>query len=171
MTKIPFENSEILQQAKVTIDGVDYPITPAQMKVVQHYLSAEELNNLQDNIENDKEDKLTSINYTITDMPAHTSGTNSYILKKISKIIILNIRDLFINSISSNIWVEIGYIPSDIKPSVAVGTAAIITDASTGNIKGIGRVIVENTGRITVKSDVAISTLTNISNIMLVWEV
>lgn len=34
MTKIPFENSEILQQAKVTIDGVDYPVTPAQMKAV-----------------------------------------------------------------------------------------------------------------------------------------
>ena len=51
MTKIPFENSEILQQAKVTIDGVDYPVTPAQMKAVQHYLSAEELNVLQDNIE------------------------------------------------------------------------------------------------------------------------
>lgn len=51
MTKIPFENSEILQQAKVTIDGVDYPVTPAQMKAVQHYLSAEELNNMQSNIE------------------------------------------------------------------------------------------------------------------------
>lgn len=53
MTKIPFENSEILQQAKVTIDGVDYPVTPAQIKAVQHYLSAEELNALQDNIESD----------------------------------------------------------------------------------------------------------------------
>lgn len=51
MTKIPFENSEILQQAKVTIDGVDYPVTPAQMKAVQHYLSTEELNEMQSNIE------------------------------------------------------------------------------------------------------------------------
>lgn len=51
MTKIPFEDSEILQQAKVTIDGVDYPVTPTQMKAVQHYLSAEKLNALQNNIE------------------------------------------------------------------------------------------------------------------------
>lgn len=70
MTKMPFENSEILQQAKVTIDGVDYPVTPAQMKAVQHYLSAEELNALQDNIESDlntkanKTDIIKTATYT-----------------------------------------------------------------------------------------------------------
>ena len=64
MTKILFENSEILQQAKVTIDGVDYPVTPAQMKAVQHYLSAEELNELQDNIENAINEVDNKFNYS-----------------------------------------------------------------------------------------------------------
>lgn len=52
MEKINFENASIITPAKVTINGTDYEVTPAQLTTVQNYLSAETLNGMQTNIEN-----------------------------------------------------------------------------------------------------------------------
>ena len=52
MDKITFENASVVTPAKVTIDGTDYNVTPAQLSTVQKYLSAENLNLMQDNIDN-----------------------------------------------------------------------------------------------------------------------
>ena len=51
MKKINFENAEIINPAKVTIEGIDYEVTPAQLTVIEEYLSAETLNEMQSNIE------------------------------------------------------------------------------------------------------------------------
>ena len=51
MEKINFENAEIINPAKVTIEGIDYEVTPAQLTVIEKYLSAETLNKMQSNIE------------------------------------------------------------------------------------------------------------------------
>src|SRR5574343_553973 len=51
MTKINFENADILQPAKVTVNGTDYTVTPAVISEVDNYLSPETLNALQDNME------------------------------------------------------------------------------------------------------------------------
>lgn len=51
MKKIKFENAEIIKPAKVNIDGIEYEVTPAQLTVIENYLSAETLNQMQDNME------------------------------------------------------------------------------------------------------------------------
>ena len=51
MKKIEFQNAEIINPAKVTIEGIDYEVTPAQLTVIEKYLSAETLNEIQDNME------------------------------------------------------------------------------------------------------------------------
>lgn len=58
MEKINFENASIITPAKVTINGTDYEVTPAQLTIVQNYLSAETLNDMQDNIEDEIEGEV-----------------------------------------------------------------------------------------------------------------
>lgn len=50
MNKIPFENGTIVTPAKVTINEVEYEVTPAEY-TGETPLSAENLNQMQDNVE------------------------------------------------------------------------------------------------------------------------
>lgn len=114
MTKIPFENSEILQQAKVTIDGVDYPVTPAQMKAVQHYLSAEELNNMQDNIESAINGTTAITKTQATVLNDYFSSIDVNVIQKIGKIVFLNFRGFLQKTVPNNEpFLDIGYRPTE----------------------------------------------------------
>ena len=67
MKKINFEDGTKVSNAKVTIDGVDYPVTPARYTGATP-LSAYVMNKLQDNIENTIDQKADSSNvYTKTE--------------------------------------------------------------------------------------------------------
>lgn len=81
MKKIQFENGTKVSGAKVTIDGVDYPVTPARYTGATP-LSAYVMNKLQDNIDN----ALDNIETEVTNAVEKTGDTmtGALTLKKTS---------------------------------------------------------------------------------------
>jgi len=79
MKRIIFENAEIVTPAKVTVSGTDYNITPAVYTEVDKYLSAEALEELQDNTE-DEVDRLDENCGTGTD---NYSSSSTYSINDI----------------------------------------------------------------------------------------
>lgn len=75
MNKIEFENASVVTPAKVTINGTDYEVTPAQLTTVENYLSAETLNDMQDNIEDAINGVVESGNNTNGSWVKYSDGT------------------------------------------------------------------------------------------------
>ena len=95
MDKINFQNASIITPAKVTIDGTDYNVTPAQLSVVQNYLSAETLNQLQTNIDEGKIDK--TIEYSSAGINANELTSTGFYYANASSTNIPSQNGYFIN--------------------------------------------------------------------------
>lgn len=144
-------------------------------------LSAENLNQLQDNVEEaiptlDSQVSTTSTNgvenqaitnyvnsksaitsYTYT--PTYTQYSPVYKLEKIGNQVILNINSTYLASISANTWTDLGSIPSSIVPSVAITSCCVYADGSQGRIQGYGRAELQTNGTIRVKGSTSVSGL------------
>lgn len=98
------------------------------------------------------------ISYTITDTPSHSGGTNAYLLKKQLNVVSLNVDAIWVNSITTS-WLNIGTIPSAIRPSATVSCTATYANGNTGAITGFGKIQVQSDGTIRIRSNSALSSL------------
>lgn len=106
--------------------------------------------------------------YTISNLPEHSAGTNNFKLTKIGKIIILNVDVLWVNSTAKDTWISLGNIPSEICPSSNISNATTISRGDTGAVIGYGKVIVEVNGNLKVKVNTDCSNLSSF-NFELIW--
>lgn len=121
---------------------------------------------------NDKgnEYKISSVvtDYEISDLPNHSGGTNSYMLKKSDNIITLNVDNIWVNSITGGEWTKLGIIPEEIRPEVAIQVAAVASRGDTGAVITYGKLGITADGIIQCKMNSGYNTLTAIS-FSIVW--
>lgn len=98
--------------------------------------------------------------YNLTNLPAHSGGTNTYQLNKLNKLVILNVDVIWFDNISANAWLDLGQIPTELYPSKEITSNCAIVNGGNGNVVGNGRIIVTTTGLIRVKSIVSNNDLT-----------
>lgn len=96
--------------------------------------------------------------YTITNTPPHSYGTNSYQLKKQLNVVSLNVDTIWSNSITTS-WMNIGTIPSSIRPSSIVACTATYVNGNNGAITGFGKIEIQTDGTISIRSNSAFSSL------------
>lgn len=90
--------------------------------------------------------------YELTNLPAHSVGTNVYQLYKIGKLVVLNINSIWFDSLSGNTWTAFGSLPNDLKPSQNMGTAAIVVNGSNGQTSAYGRVEIKTDGTLNIRT-------------------
>ena len=96
--------------------------------------------------------------YSITDTPAHSGGTNTYLLKKQLNVVSLNVDAIWINSLTTS-WINIGTIPSAIRPSAIVPSTAVYANGVDGSIVGFGKIQVMSDGTVRTRANSAHTSL------------
>lgn len=99
--------------------------------------------------------------YTLTNTPEHSAGTNTISLEKSRRTVIFNSL-IWFNSLTANTWMTIGTIPTNLRPKKELTTIGILKDGN-GNIKNYGQVLVKTNGEVQVKSVTGFSSLTNVA--------
>lgn len=96
-------------------------------------------------------DWTTSItSLQLTDMPAHTVGTNDYTLFRFGNMMALNIATIwFEGSIPATTWYKIGTVPQNTKPQVPV-RGIVLVGNDVGTIVDTTLVKVETNGNVYV---------------------
>ena len=99
--------------------------------------------------------------YTLTNTPEHSAGTNTISLEKSRKTVIFNSL-IWFNSLTANTWMTIGTITANLRPKKELTTIGILKDGN-GNIKNYGQILVKTNGEVQVKSLTGYSSLTNVA--------
>ena len=109
-------------------------------------------------------DILTYSTYEVTDIPAHTgTGDNHIFVTKAGKTVNIVCNPIILDSISANSWTFLGNIPLTLLPNYEPATAGVVTNSFTGDVAGVGRVLVSSTGGLYIKSAVAVTQKTAIA--------
>lgn len=102
---------------------------------------------------------VISENYTLTNTPAHSAGTNTININKIGNLVVMNFN-IWVNSTTANAWTNIGTFDNDIAPT-AIFANGMLVSGDTGNKVGDCLIGVNN-GTLRIKPSVTQSTLTGI---------
>ena len=101
--------------------------------------------------------KMDSASYELTNLPAHSGGTDRYRLYRIGNLVTININSIWLNSITKDSWTTLGALPSALTPASAddemYGSATVLNDS--GNVIGSCALIVNSSGNLQFKSEVA----------------
>ena len=101
--------------------------------------------------------KMDSASYELTNLPAHSGGTDRYRLYRIGNLVTININSIWLNSITKDSWTTLGALPSALTPASAddemCGSATVLNDS--GNVIGSCALIVNSSGNLQFKSEVA----------------
>lgn len=101
--------------------------------------------------------------YSLTNLPAHSGGTNGYALRKQLSVVCLDIDVIWMNSISANSWTNIGTLPSGIYPTSSIVCPVVMTNGSNGNLFAYGKMNVQTNGNIRINVTTALSGLCAVS--------
>ena len=102
-------------------------------------------------------EEVDDTSYVLTDLPSQTSGTNSYTLYKIGKVIYFNCNLIWKTTITANTWETWGKLPTDIKPSTNIQCSVTIINGDTGNAMGYGYARIDTDGNLKIRSNTAYS--------------
>ena len=80
------------------------------------------------------------IDYELTNLPAHSVGTNNYMFKKTGNVVVLAVDNIWINSVSANTWINIGNVPEELKPEKSNQAMVVVSDSANGNVVAYGKV-------------------------------
>lgn len=112
--------------------------------------------------------KIASEAISLTDMPAHSAGVTRYKISRVGNSVVINLNAIWLNSITKDTWVDLGSLPSGLYPSSAndepCGSAMLLNDS--GNVIGMGTLLVGTAGNLTFKSDTTRSALSAIRGSM-----
>lgn len=106
--------------------------------------------------------------YELTDLPAHSFGTNLYQLIKMNKLVSLNCNNIWFNSITANSWLDIAQLPSALYPPQEVNTIGILIDGNSGNSIGYARALITTEGKLRIKANTTNNSLTG-CGFSIVW--
>lgn len=106
--------------------------------------------------------------YAISNTPGHNGGTNNIKLVQVGQIIILNVSALWIDSISKDTWIKLGDIPTKLIPTTFKSGVAIACRGTDGNVIGMGKVEVTDTGKLQFKGNISYDQLSAL-NFNLMW--
>ena len=119
---------------------------------------------------------FTTKTYKLTNMPSHSlpgaSGglaENNYSLWKIGDMVHLNISTIWLNSITKDTWVNIGNVPTELRPSISNSSICICVNAMTGAPANYGKIDILPEGVVRAKVNGTISSDTGcgiVGNIM-----
>lgn len=101
--------------------------------------------------------------YSLSNLPAHSGGTNGYFIRKQLSVVTMNIDVIWMNSVTANSWTSIGTLPSAILPTATFTFPCVFTNGSTGQVFASGKVNVQTNGNIRFQSPTALSNLAAIS--------
>lgn len=77
----------------------------------------------------------TDGSYTLTNLPAHSYGTNTYTLQKLGNICIFSCAPIWQESApQANTWYNIGTLPAELVPSVTQSGVGYLLNGSNGNM-------------------------------------
>lgn len=97
------------------------------------------------------EEKFEVTNYELTNLPAHSGGTNTYMLKKTGNVVALAVDNIWVNSVSANTWIEIGKIPEEIRPEKNNQAMVVVSDSMYGNPVTYGKINIGSDGIVKCK--------------------
>lgn len=106
--------------------------------------------------------------YEVTNLPAHSVGTNTYSLTKRRGTVIFNLDVIWLNSITANTWVYLGNIPSEIRPKHVVSSTGGI-GSSGGDVLGSGKINIETDGTVRIKGTVTRNDVSAVGPCTLSW--
>lgn len=101
--------------------------------------------------------------YSLSNLPAHSGGTNGYFIRKQLSVVTMNIDVIWMNSVTANSWTSIGTLPSAILPTATFTFPCVFTNGNTGQVFASGKVNVQTNGNIRFQSPTALNNLAAIS--------
>ncbi len=104
----------------------------------------------------------------ITNLPAHSAGTNNYTLKRWGNLYVLNVWIIWMNSVSSQTEYTIGKMPAGYAPPAAAAGNVTFVNGDSGALVGVGRISVDTSGNIKAIGNGSRSGLTAIRG-QVVW--
>lgn len=106
--------------------------------------------------------KQTINKYSCTNLPVVSGATHNILSYKIADIAYFEVDALWVSQITKDVWVDCGYVASDVKPTKDLSVPACFTDSSGRNI-GYGRLMVTTAGKIRIKSNITTTYLTGVN--------
>lgn len=101
--------------------------------------------------------KMDTQSYSLTNLPAHSGGTDRYKIYRVGNLVTININSIWLNSVAKDSWTALGTLPAGLYPSAAddeqCGSATVLNDS--GNVIGSCALIVNTAGNLQFKSGVA----------------
>lgn len=101
--------------------------------------------------------------YSISNLPAHSGGTNGYFIRKQLSVVTMNIDFIWMNSVTANSWTSIGTLPSAILPTDTFTLPCVFTNGNNGQVFASGKVNIQTNGNIRFQSPTALNNLSAIS--------
>ena len=101
--------------------------------------------------------------YSLTNLPAHSGGTNGYFIRKQLSVVTMNIDVIWMNSVTANSWTSIGTLPTAILPTATFTLPCVFTNGNTGQVFASGKVNIQTNGNIRFQSPTALNNLAAIS--------
>lgn len=114
------------------------------------------------------EDAKTDVtDYEISNLPEHSGGANSYMLKKTGNIVVLAVDNIWVNSITANTWIDIGTVPEELRPEKTIQGLVVGSRGDSGNVGAYGKIGITADGVVRCKMNSDINLLSAFSfNIM-----